>query len=82
MVNLQEWRTYKSERDNLFDQVLFFSDYCGVLADGGLHSTKIPNIIELTWVCTQDIYTTVYNFEKDNIRTPCFVELWRDGDEY
>ena len=43
---------------------------------------KIPDIIELTWVCMQERYTTVYYFEKNNIWTPCFVELWRDGAQY
>ena len=38
MKNLQEWRTYKSERDNLFDQAMFFGDYCGALADRGLYA--------------------------------------------
>jgi len=46
------------------------------------NSMKTPDIIELTWVCMQEIYTTVYYFEKNNIWTPCFVELWRDGSQY
>jgi tetratricopeptide (TPR) repeat protein len=36
--NMQEWRQNKSERDMLFDQALFFSDYCGALCDGGLYA--------------------------------------------
>ena len=38
MKNLQEWRSYKTERDNLFDQAMFFGDYCGALADRGLYA--------------------------------------------
>ncbi|MCL2148226.1 MAG: hypothetical protein FWH47_02690 [Methanomassiliicoccaceae archaeon] len=38
MAALHEWRTYKSDRDNSFDQAMFFSDYCGVLAEAGLYA--------------------------------------------
>jgi tetratricopeptide (TPR) repeat protein len=38
MLNLHEWRAYKSEKDNLFDQAMFFGDYCGVLCDVGLYA--------------------------------------------
>ena len=38
MKNMQEWRQNKSESDILFDQTMFFSDYCGTLADGGLYA--------------------------------------------
>jgi len=37
MRNIHEWRTDRNERDNLFDQALFFSDYFGALADAGLY---------------------------------------------
>ena len=36
--NMQEWRQNKSERDMLFDQALFFGDYCGALADRGFYT--------------------------------------------
>lgn len=42
----------------------------------------IPDIIELTWVCTQDTYTTVYHVEKDNVWVPYSIEMWCDGCEY
>jgi tetratricopeptide (TPR) repeat protein len=38
MKNLQEWRSYKTERDNLFDQAMFFGDYCGALTNRGLYA--------------------------------------------
>ena len=37
MRNLQEWRSDKTERDNLFHQAMFFGDYCGALADSGFY---------------------------------------------
>lgn len=38
MANLQNWRVHKSERDNLFDQTLFFGDYCGALTNAGIYA--------------------------------------------
>jgi len=40
-TNLAKWRPEKSETDILFDQAMFFSDYCGTLADAGLYADAL-----------------------------------------
>ncbi|GHU03595.1 hypothetical protein FACS1894158_02340 [Betaproteobacteria bacterium] len=68
MMNLSEWRTCKSEKDNLFDQAMFFGDYCGVLCDSGLYDeAKEKGDIALRFIAQGGFTTSALNYIYYNI---------------
>jgi len=68
MKNLHKWRASKTERDNLFDQALFFGDFCGVLAGKGLYTeAKAKGDLALKFIEKSGFTTTVFKYIYYNI---------------
>lgn len=90
MANLCEWRTYKSENENLFDQAMFFSDYCGALCDGEFYSEALEKGAIAADIIKQQNFNTLkyvyYNigniflFQKDYAQARTWYEIALTGD--
>ena len=92
MANIQEWRTYKSENDNLFYQAMFFGDYCGVLCNIGLYAeAKEKGDLALKFI-EQGNFTTlkyiyynignIFSFQKDYAKACTWYEAALEGATY
>lgn len=92
MANLQQWRPEKSERDNAFDQALFFGDYCGALANERLYADaeekgnialeiiKKHKFTSLKYVYYN--FGNIFLFQKDYARALPWYETALDGARY
>jgi tetratricopeptide (TPR) repeat protein len=89
--NLQEWRTYKTAKDNAFDQAMFFGDYCGVLCDIGYYAeAKEKGDLALSFQQKASTNTlryiyynigNIYLFQKDYAAACPWYERALDGEK-
>jgi tetratricopeptide (TPR) repeat protein len=89
MKNLMAWSPEKSEEDNLFDQAMFFGDYCGALADAGIYDEAKKNgdlaldfIKQGNFTTLQYIYYNIgniYLFQQEYAQACAWFESALDG---
>ena len=89
MKNISGWRPDNPERDNLFEQAMFFGDYCGALADSG-HYAEAKEAGEFSLKCVEKgkfstlkyIYYNMGNlflFQKEYEQACKWYEIALDG---